>query len=76
MIKKNLFSTILSLCKKYEIESREFHTGDIVLDNESNHNLYIFATGFYSVWSQSAFGGIHQVGEVDAPSVIGEGIFF
>ena len=76
MIKKNLFTSILSLCEKYHIESRTYHTGDIVIDNESNHNLYVFSSGWYTVWSESVFWGMHQVGEVDTPSVMGEGIFY
>lgn len=55
MIKKNLFTSILSLCEKYHIESRTYHTGDIVIDNESNHNLYVFSSGWYTVWSESVF---------------------
>lgn len=76
MIKKNLFTSVLSLCEKYHIESRKYHTGDIVIDHESNHNLYVFASWWYTVWSESAFWWMHQVGEVDSPSVIGEGIFY
>ena len=76
MLRKNLFTSILSLCVKHEIPSRSFVEGDIVIDHESNHDLYIFESGWYTVWSVSAFGGLHEIGEIDAPSVLGEGVFF
>jgi hypothetical protein len=52
MIKKNLFTSVLTLCEKYKIDSQVYHAGDIVIDDESNHNLYVFASGWYTVWSQ------------------------
>lgn len=76
MIKKNLFTSILVLCAEYKITAKEYKKWDVVIDHESNHNLYIFASGWYSVWSGNAFWGIHEVGEIEAPSVLWEGIFY
>lgn len=76
MIKNNLFTSILSLCEKHEVWYQIFKAGEVVIDNTTNHNLYVFAEGFFSVWSDSIFGWSHQVWEIEAPSIIGEGIFF
>ena len=47
-----------------------------MIDHESNHNLYLFESGWYTVWAVSPFGGLHEIGEIDAPSILGEGVFF
>lgn len=76
MLKNNLFTSLLSLCEKHEVETRSFKEWEIVLDYESNHSLYIFISWWYSVWAMSSFWWLHEVWEINAPSTLGEGIFF
>lgn len=76
MLRKNLFTSLLALISKSWVESREYIEWDIVIDHESNHNLYLFESGWYTVWAVSPFGGLHEIGEIDAPSILGEGVFF
>lgn len=76
MLKKSLYTSLLAQCTKNNIPKKEYHSGDIVVDNETNHFLYLFGDGWYTAFSESPFGTIHEVGEIDAPSTLGEGIFF
>jgi hypothetical protein len=76
MLEKSLYKSILSLCNANNIAMKQFSPGEVVIDNESNHTLYLFASGWYTAWSTSPFGSIHEVGEIDAPSILGEGVFF
>ncbi len=72
MLQKSLYASLLSISEAHNIEKRIYKPGDIVLDHESNHILYLFASGWYTVWSESPFGTLHEVGQVDAPSTVGE----
>lgn len=70
MIKKALYTSLLSQCATNNIEKKEYSPGDIVLDHETSDILYLFADGWYTAWSESPFGTIHEVGEIDAPSTL------
>lgn len=72
MLQKSIYSSLLSLSEANNIEKKNYRPGDIVLDHESSHILYLFATGWYTVWSESPFGTMHEVGQIDAPSTLGE----
>ena len=72
MLQKSLYASLLSISEAHNIEKRIYKPGDVVLDHESNHILYLFANGWYTVWSVSPFGTLHEVGQVDAPSTVGE----
>lgn len=76
MLKKSLYTSLLTQCAKNNIPKKEYHSGDIVVDHETNHFLYLFGDGWYTAFSESPFGTIHEVGEIDAPSTLGEGVFF
>jgi hypothetical protein len=76
MLKKTLFTSLISLCREADVERRLYKKDDIVIDHISDHNIYVFTQGWYTVSSISALGGIHEVGEIESPSMIGEWVFF
>lgn len=76
MLKKSLFTSLLNICKEYSVERRVYNKGESVIDHISDHNIYIFSTGWFTVSSFSLLWGIHEVGEVIPPSMIGEWVFF
>jgi hypothetical protein len=76
MLKKTLFTSLLSICKEYSVESRKYRLWDVVIDHVSDHNIYVFSEWWYSVSSVSALGWVHEVWEIESPSMIGEGVFF
>ncbi|GAB0175131.1 MAG: hypothetical protein HHAS10_10100 [Candidatus Altimarinota bacterium] len=76
MLKNSLFTSLLNICRDYSVEKRVYTQGEAVIDHISDHNIYIFASGWYTVSSLSLLGGVHEVGEIEPPSMIGEGVFF
>lgn len=56
MIEKSLlYTSLVELCEKYTVTKKTYQKGDIVLDHESNHLLYLFVEGWYTAWSESPF---------------------
>jgi hypothetical protein len=76
MLKKSLFTSLLNICKEYSVEKRVYNKWESVIDHISDHNIYIFSTGWYTVSSLSLLGWIHEVGEIEPPSMVGEWVFF
>lgn len=76
MLKKPLFASLLSVCKSTWVEKRTYKKGEAVIDHISDHNIYIFSEGWYTVSSLSLLGWVHEVGEIESPSMIGEWVFF
>jgi CRP-like cAMP-binding protein len=76
MLKKSLFTSLISIAREHSVEMRPYRRSDIVIDHISDHNLYLFTKGWYTVSSISALWGVHEVGEIESPSMIGEGVFF
>ena len=76
MLKKSLFTSLLNICKDNSVEKRVYIKWESVIDHISDHNIYIFSTGWYSVSSLSLLGWIHEVWEIEPPSMVGEGVFF
>jgi hypothetical protein len=42
MLKKSLFTSLLTICKENGVESRSYKKGEIVIDHVSDHNIYVF----------------------------------
>lgn len=76
MLKKSLFTSLLNICKDNSVEKRVYIKWESVIDHISDHNIYIFSTGWYSVSSLSLLWWIHEVWEIEPPSMVGEGVFF
>jgi CRP-like cAMP-binding protein len=76
MLKKSLFTSLLKICKEHNVEYKIYKQWDIVMDDISDHNLYIFEKWLFTVSAKSGLGWVHEVGEIDSPSIIGEWVFF
>ncbi len=71
-----LFDTISEICTSEACEVYTFEPGDIVVDHENNPYLFFITEGYYIVEFLSPFDTMHEVGDIEAPNIIGESIFF